>query len=395
MENDATPLPKAKIMSVKRRDIVAGAAALATGAGVVGALRPKSKTAPKSKRSDNLSAPNLSQNRKQFRMATSWPKDFPGLGQMPNRFAEAMHLMSDGRIEVKVFAAGELVGATECFDATSTGAADMYHAAEYYWQGKARGFSFFTAVPMGMTAAEIMGWCEFGGGQELWDELSAKFNIKAFQAGNTGHQTGGWFRKKMESLEDFKGLRMRMPGLGGEVIRQLGGTAVTLPGGEIYQALQSGSIDATEWVGPWNDLALGFYREAPFYYAPGFHEPGSSLALGINLDVWNSLSASEQNMIRFSCKSANDSSIGEYTFKNGQAHDELKTKYGIEPQYFNTEILKRVGEIADQVVDDFGNGDALTRRIADSYFKTRNQMRYWTQMSEGRYIAAREAALGN
>ena len=395
MENDATPLPKAKIMSVKRRDIVAGAAALAAGAGVVGALRPKSKTAPKSKRSDNLSAPNLSQNRKQFRMATSWPKDFPGLGQMPNRFAEAMHLMSDGRIEVKVFAAGELVGATECFDATSTGAADMYHAAEYYWQGKARGFSFFTAVPMGMTAAEIMGWCEFGGGQELWDELSAKFNIKAFQAGNTGHQTGGWFRKKMESLEDFKGLRMRMPGLGGEVIRQLGGTAVTLPGGEIYQALQSGSIDATEWVGPWNDLALGFYREAPFYYAPGFHEPGSSLALGINLDVWNSLSASEQNMIRFSCKSANDSSIGEYTFKNGQALDELKTKYGIEPQYFNTEILKRVGEIADQVVDDFGNGDALTRRIADSYFKTRNQMRYWTQMSEGRYIAAREAALGN
>ncbi len=395
MENDATPLPKAKIMSVKRRDIVAGAAALATGAGVVGALRPKSKTAPKSKRSDNLSAPNLSQNRKQFRMATSWPKDFPGLGQMPNRFAEAMHLMSDGRIEVKVFAAGELVGATECFDATSTGAADMYHAAEYYWQGKARGFSFFTAVPMGMTAAEIMGWCEFGGGQELWDELSAKFNIKAFQAGNTGHQTGGWFRKKMESLEDFKGLRMRMPGLGGEVIRQLGGTAVTLPGGEIYQALQSGSIDATEWVGPWNDLALGFYREAPFYYAPGFHEPGSSLALGINLDVWNNLSASEQNMIRFSCKSANDSSIGEYTFKNGQALNELKTKYGIEPQYFNTEILKRVGEIADQVVDDFGNGDALTRRIADSYFKTRNQMRYWTQMSEGRYIAAREAALGN
>ena len=382
-------------MSVKRRDIVAGAAALATGAGVIGALRPKSKSAVSSKRIDTLSAPNLSQNRKQFRLATSWPKDFPGLGQMPNRFADAMHLMSDGRIEVKVFAAGELVGATECFDATSTGAADMYHAAEYYWQGKSRGFSFFTAVPMGMTAAEIMGWCEFGGGQQLWDELSAKFNIKAFQAGNTGHQTGGWFRKKMETLEDFKGLRIRMPGLGGEVIRQLGGTAVTLPGGEIYQALQSGSIDATEWVGPWNDLALGFYREAPYYYAPGFHEPGSSLALGVNLDVWNSLTASEQNMVRFACKSANNASIGEYTFKNGQALETLKTKHGIEPQYFNTEILKRVGEISDQVVDDFGNADLLTRRIADSYFEARNQMRYWTQMSEGRYIAAREAALGN
>ena len=380
-------------MTIRRRDIVAGAAALATGAGVVGALRPKERTAPKSKRSDTLAAPSLSKNRKQFRLATSWPKDFPGLGQMPNRFSEAMHQMSDGLIEVKVFAAGELVGATECFDATSTGAADMYHAAEYYWQGKSRGFSFFTAIPMGMTAAEIMGWIDFGGGQELWDKLSARFNVKAFQCGNTGHQTGGWFRKKMETLEDFKGLRMRMPGLGGEIIRQLGGTAVTLPGGEIYQALQSGSIDATEWVGPWNDLALGFYREAPYYYAPGFHEPSASLSLGVNLDVWNGLNPTEQSMIRYACKSANDASIGEYTFKNGQALEELKTKHGIEPQFFSTEILKRVGEISDAVVDDFGNADPLTRSIADSYFKTRNQMRHWTEMSDGRYIAAREAAL--
>lgn len=380
-------------MSVRRRDIVAAAAALATGAGVVGALRPKSGRV-ETKRSDTLSAPNLSQNRRQYRMATSWPKDFPGLGQMPNRFADAMSLMSDGRIEVKVYAAGELVGATECFDAASTGAADMYHAAEYYWQGKSRGFSFFTAIPMGMTAAEIMGWIDFGGGQELWDELSAKFNIKAFQAGNTGHQTGGWFKRKINTLEDFKGLRMRMPGLGGEVLKQLGGTSILLPGGEIYQALQSGSIDATEWVGPWNDLALGFYREAPYYYAPGFHEPGASLSLGINLNVWNDMSASDQNMVRFACKAANDAAIGEYTFKNAQALEELKTIHGIEPQFFSTEILKRVGEISDEIVDDFANSDALTRQIADSYFKTRNQMRYWTQMGDGRFIAAREAALG-
>ena len=313
---------------------------------------------------------------------------------MPNRFAAAMHEMSEGRIDVKVFAAGELVGATECFDATSTGAADMYHAAEYYWQGKSRGFSFFTAIPLGMTAAEIMGWIDFGGGQQLWDELSAKFNIKAFQAGNTGHQTGGWFKRKMESLDDFKGLRMRMPGLGGEVLKALGATSVLLPGGEIYQALQSGSIDATEWVGPWNDLALGFYREAPYYYAPGFHEPGASLSIGINLDVWNDMSDSEQAMVSYACKSANDAAIGEYTFKNSQALNELKTKHGIEPQFFNTEILKRIGEVADQIVDAFANSDPSTRKIADSYFKTRNQMRYWTQMSEGRYIAAREAALG-
>ena len=314
---------------------------------------------------------------------------------MPNRFADAIARMSDGRIEVKVFAAGELVGATECFDAASTGAVDMYHAAEYYWQGKSHGFTFFTAVPMGMTAAEIMGWIDFGGGQALWDELSETFNIKAFQAGNTGHQTGGWFKRKIETLDDFKGLRMRMPGLGGEVLRQLGGTSILLPGGEIYQALQSGSIDATEWVGPWNDLALGFYREAPYYYAPGFHEPGASLSLGVNLNVWNGLTDSEQNMIRFAAKSANDSAIGEYTYKNALALEELKTKHGIFPQFFSTEILTRVGEVADSVVNEFANSDPLTRRIADSYFETRNKMRFWTQMSEGRFIAARNAALGD
>jgi TRAP-type mannitol/chloroaromatic compound transport system substrate-binding protein len=382
-------------MTVRRRDLLAGTVALGTGAAVVGSLRPEDKSTPAPARSDTLSAPNLSQNRRQFRMATSWPKDFPGLGVMPNRFADAIARMSDGRIEVKVFAAGELVGATECFDAASTGAVDMYHAAEYYWQGKSHGFTFFTAVPMGMTAAEIMGWIDFGGGQALWDELSETFNIKAFQAGNTGHQTGGWFKRKIETLDDFKGLRMRMPGLGGEVLRQLGGTSILLPGGEIYQALQSGSIDATEWVGPWNDLALGFYREAPYYYAPGFHEPGASLSLGVNLNVWNGLTDSEQNMIRFAAKSANDSAIGEYTYKNALALEELKTKHGIFPQFFSTEILTRVGEVADSVVNEFANSDPLTRRIADSYFETRNKMRFWTQMSEGRFIAARNAALGD
>ncbi|WP_371398094.1 TRAP transporter substrate-binding protein [Fretibacter rubidus] len=379
---------------VKRRDIITAAAAVATGAGVLGVVGSKGKPNSQSnaKRS-YLSAPNLSQNRREFRMATSWPKDFPGLGQMANYFAKALRDLSDGRLDVKVFAAGELVGALECFDATSTGAADMYHSAEYYWQGKSKGFSFFTTVPNGMTATEIMGWIDHGGGQQLWDKLSENFNIKPFQAGNTGHQMGGWYKREMNTLEDFQGLKMRIPGIGGEVIRRLGGSPVQLAGGEIYQSLQSGAIDATEWVGPWNDIALGFYREAPFYYGPGFHEPGASLAIGTNLDVWNALPASDQAMIKYACAYANHWSLGEYSYRNGLALETLKTDYGVTPRVFSDDITKTVFQIAEDVVADMGSEDASTRAIYESYRTARNAMRGWTEISDGAFIKARQIAM--
>lgn len=380
----------------RRRDIILGAGALATGAAVVGALNPKRevKQAHTGPHTSDLAAPNINRGLKQFRMATSWPKDFPGLGVMPNRFAEAVKSMSDGTLEIKVYAAGELVGALECFNATSTGAADMYHAAEYYWQGVSPGFNFFTAVPMGMTAIELMGWVDWGGGQELWHELSARSNIIAFQAGNTGHQTGGWFKFQLTGLEDLRGLRMRMPGLGGRVLTELGATSVLLPGGEIYQALQSGSIDATEWVGPWNDLALGFYREAPNYYVPGFHEPGASLAVGVNLDRWDELTPSEQSIIRHACKSANDQSLGEYTIMNARALETLRTRHGIEPQYMPDEILRAVGQTADAIVGDIAQSDPLVRQIFDSYIASRNQSALWTEISDGAFIRARTLSRG-
>ena len=380
---------------MKRRDLIIASGAIATGAGVAASLaRPKTSTkAAHQTPSDGLSSPALNKGLKEFRMVTSWPKDFPGLGQMANRFAAGLGQISEGRIRVKVFAAGELVGGLECFDAVSTGAADMYHAAEYYWQGKSKGFSFFTAVPMGMTASEIMGWIDHGGGQALWDKLSAQFNIKAFQAGNTGHQAGGWFKREINSLEDFKGLKMRMPGLGGEVIRRLGGAAVRLPGGEIYQALQSGNIDATEWVGPWNDIALGFYREAPYYYAPGFHEPGSSLAVGINLGIWNGLSETERQMVGYAARHANNESLGEYTYQNAKALNILRHEHGIEPRFFNTDIMVEIGRISEDVVAELGTSDPQTRKIYDSYKAARDQYAKWTEMSDGRYILARRAAL--
>ena len=375
---------------MKRRQILGAVAAVATGTTVTGILGSKNNKKQVIKKDTKVCMPNISKGIKRFRMVTTWPKDFPGLGQMPSRFAKALKDMTSGLMEVKVYSAGELVGAMESFDATATGAADMYHGAEYYWQGKSKGFSFFTSVPMGMTAAEIMGWIDHGGGQKLWDNLSANFNIKPFQAGNTGHQTGGWFKKKINTLDDFKGLKMRMPGLGGEVIRRLGGAAVQLSGGEIYQALQSGSIDATEWVGPWNDYAFGFYREAPYYYAPGFHEPGASLAVGINLDIWNNLSNSEQSIIKYACKSANDTSLGEYTHENAKALEILKINHGIYPRYFTDEIMKEIGKISNDVVFELGNSDSQTATIYESYIKARNSYNKWTEMSDGLYINARK-----
>ncbi|PHR54358.1 MAG: ABC transporter substrate-binding protein [Robiginitomaculum sp.] len=377
---------------MKRRNILTAAAALATGATTIAVLGKK-KTEITSPAQTPLGAPYISKNLRKLRLVTSWPKDFPGLGMMPNRVAQYVHTMTNGRIDIKVFSAGELVGAAEVFDTVSTGAADMYHSAEYYWQGKAKGFSFFTAVPLGLTATEMVGWIEFGGGQQLWDSLSAKFNIKAIQAGNSGHQMGGWFKKEIRSLEDFKGLKMRMPGIGGEVIRRMGGAAVKLSGGEIYQALQSGAIDATEWVGPWNDYAFGFYREAPYYYGPGFHEPGAALSLGINLDIWNSFSASDKAIFESACHKASNIAVGEYTHENAKALITLREEHNIHARVFPKEVWDKFGTISNEVVSEIGQSDKETRKIFESYIKARNGYRSWTEISEGQYITARKASL--
>ena len=377
---------------MKRRHVLTAAAALATGASTTAILGRKEKGS-KQLNTAIPGVPAISRNMRQFRLATSWPKDFPGLGLMPERFAGLVRKATDGRLDIKVYAAGELVGAAECFDAVSTRAADMYHSADYYWQGKAKGFSFLTAVPLGLTATEMIGWIEFGGGQALWDRLAARFNIKGFHAGNTGHQMGGWFKREINTLEDFKGLKMRMPGIGGEVIRRLGGAAVKLSGGEIYQALQSGAIDATEWVGPWNDYAFGFYREAPYYYGPGFHEPGAALTLGFNLDVWNSFSPSDQVILKAACDSANNTSVGEYTVENARALRTLKDRHNIKPRIFAKDIWSRIARISDEVVAEVGNSDQETREIFESYLKARNQYRAWTELSDGQYITARAAAI--
>ena len=372
-----------------RRTFLSGAAiATATAASACGNQQETQR------QSSGQAAPAINRGVRQLRMVTTWPANFPGLGTAANEIARAITEMSNGSLEVRVYAAGEIVGAFEAFDAVSNGVADMYHAAEYYWQGKSPGYNFFTAVPLGMNSTEMIAWCEFGGGQELWDELSAQFNIKPFQAGNSGHQMGGWFKREVNSLEDFRGLRMRIPGLGGNVLRELGGAAVALSGGEIYPALQSGAIDATEWVGPWNDLAFGFYREAPYYYGPGFHEPGSALGMGMNLEVWESLDADQQTIVREACRAANNVTIGQYAWENARALRVLQEEHGTQLRAFTDEMWDRIGEIAEQVVADTADADPLTRRIYDSYINARREMSGWQNIGELPYMRQRNRVLG-
>lgn len=366
---------------MKRRDVITGMGLAAAGVGLSACGAAQDGNGP--------SAPAVSRQRKRLTMVTTWPKGLPGLGEAAERVAQQVEAQTDGAVTIRVRAAGEQVPAFKAFDAVADGTADMYHGAEYYWKDRSTAYPFFTAVPFGMTAQEIMGWIDFGGGQALWDELSAGFGIKPLQGANTGHQMGGWFKKEINSLSDLNGLKMRIPGQGGDVLRALGGEAIALSGGEIYQALQTGTIDATEWVGPWNDYFLGFHQEAPFYYGPGFHEPGASLAVGINLDVWNGLTPYEQAVIKGVCNSVNHLSVGEFTYQNAVHLERLKSEHGTQMKRFPSEVVIRMKEAARDVRADSGK-DGIEKRIYDSFESALKSMRSWANVSDGPYYAARE-----
>ncbi|MGB0505864.1 MAG: TRAP transporter substrate-binding protein, partial [Pikeienuella sp.] len=233
-----------------------------------------------------LAAPAVAQERKTMTIVSTWPRDFPGLGISAQRLAARITELSQGAITTEYFAAGERVGAFDSFDEVASGNSQAYIAADYYWGGKHPAFSYFTAVPFGMTSPEWNAWIKYKGGQELWDEVSGEFGLKAIACGGTGTQMGGWFNKEIESADDLKGLKMRIPGLGGTVMSKLGVSTVSLPGGQIYENLVSGAIEATEWVGPYNDYFMKFYEAAKYYYTAGMHEPGGGLAFGMNKSWW-------------------------------------------------------------------------------------------------------------
>lgn len=355
---------------MKRRNFVRGAALATAGAAA-------------------LSTPHIARAAQNLTMVTTWPKNLPGTDVAARDFADNVGKMSGGELSITVYSSGELVPPFESFDAVSSGTADIYHGADYYWQGKHPAFNFFTTVPFGLTATEMDAWLMHGGGQALWDELSAQFNIKALPAGNTGVQMGGWYNKEINSVDDLKGLKIRMPGLGGEVLRRIGAAVVTLPASEIFAAFESGAIDATEWIGPWNDLAFGLHKVAKHYYYPGFHEPGPTLSMGFNKGVWDGLSEDHRAIMTAAAIEQNNRVLAEFNARNAESVVKLRDELGVDFRRFDDDVLNEIGIIAGQVVHEVGETDALSQRIFDSFIGFRRQSMTWTRVADFSFWSSR------
>ena len=261
-----------------------------------------------------------------WRLVTSWPKNLPGFGTGVERLAQQVERMSGGRLRITVYGAGELVPAFEVFDAVASGTAEMGHGAAYYWRGKIPATAMFTTVPFGMVAHEHRGWLSYGNGLELWRELYRPYDVRPFAVGTSGTQMFGWFRKRVRSVETLRGIKMRIPGLGGEFMERIGVVTVTLPGGEMFTAMQNGTLDAVEWNGPYNDQAFGLHQVAKYYYYPGWHEPGAQLELLVNASAWERLPDDLQAIVRVAAQSADRAITDEYTFGNSRALRDLQAK---------------------------------------------------------------------
>jgi TRAP-type mannitol/chloroaromatic compound transport system substrate-binding protein len=337
-------------------------------------------------------APAIAQGIRELKMVTDWPEDTPGLHSSAVRFAQTIGAATRGRIKIEVFPAGALVRSFETFDAVGAGVADMYHSFEGYFEKKSPALHFFSAVPFGFTANELLAWVRYGGGQELWDALSSQFNIKALLGCSTGCQMGGWFTREIASPEEFKGLRYRMAGPGAEVLRRLGAVVVTLPGGEIMPALRSGAIDASEWIGPWLDMALGLHKAVGYYYYPAFHEPGSGFSIGINKNVWESFDASDRRLIEAMAASEYARSLAEFNANNALSLRKLREEGTIKIVKFDDALLKAFLGISKDVVAEIGSGDDLSKKTYASYQRFRASIMDWSDISERAYMNSRSLA---
>jgi TRAP-type mannitol/chloroaromatic compound transport system substrate-binding protein len=342
--------------------------------------------------SDNSDAITGLKGRQQYRwrLVTTWPKNFPGLGSAPEYFAQLVYDMTSGQLQIQVYGGGELVPALGVFDAVSSGSVEMGHGASYYWKGKISASPFFTSVPFGMNAQEVNAWVMYGGGLELWRELYEPFNVVPFLGGNTGVQFAGWFNKEIRSIEDIKGLKMRIPGIAGEVFSLAGGAAVTIPGGELYTSMQTGVIDATEWVAPYNDMAFGLPEVGDYYYYPGWHEPGSALELIINKDVWDGMPAHLQKIIEVAARATNQNALDEFTARNSSALRNLTQTTDIEPQPLPDEVLSEFKKFAQQYYEELSASDPDFARVWASYSTFLEEVQEWHLVSEEAYYDARK-----
>jgi len=373
---------------MKRRDFIAGVGAGAAVAALAGCGQ---------KQGASGGSEGSGQGRVfDWKMVTTWPANFPGLGTGAESLARMIERTSGGRIRIRVYGAGELVPALEVFDAVRNGTAQMGHGAAYYWKGKHEATQFFAATPFGMNAQERNAWMYYGGGLRLWQQLyedkfsEGQFGLVPHPAGNTGIQMGGWFNREINSLGDLQGLKMRIPGLGGEVLRRAGGTPVNLPGGEIFTALKTGSIDATEWVGPYNDLAFGLYQAAKYYYYPGWHEPGSTMEAIFNKAALNELPDDLRQLVFTACRAVNDDMLAEFTARNNEALAVLVEDHGVELRLFPDEVLRRLHALSLEVIGELAAADPYVQQVWASQQAFLKQARAWHDVSEFAYYRARE-----
>ena len=359
---------------MKRRDFIVKAGACGLLGGTLAACAEQRQQA----------APSDTRTWK-WKMVTTWPKNFPVLGTGAEYLAKLIAVLSGGRLRVKVYAAGELVPALSVFDAVSRGAAEMGHGAAYYWKGKNPAFQFFSSVPFGMNFVLMNAWFYDGEGLALWQEAYAPFGVVPMPVGNTCAQMAGWFNREINSVEDLKGLKMRIPGIGGEVLRRAGGVPVTLPGGELLTSMQTGAIDATEWINPYSDLAFGLHKVAKYYYYPGWHEPGTTLECIVKRSALEELPEDLREVVRTAARVANQHMIAEYTARNYTALKELREAHKIEVRRLPDAVLAELKRVSDAVVRELGDHDAFSRRVYDSYMRARREILDWHSISEKVY----------
>lgn len=324
-----------------------------------------------------------------WNMVTTWPASAPGFGTAATRLAAWIESASNGRLRISVHGGFERVAPFEMFDAVANGSAQMGHGAAYYWQGKVPAAPFFAAVPFGLNAQEMNGWLHRGGGMDLWRELYAPFGLLPFAAGNTGVQTAGWYNREITSLADLRGLKIRMPGLGGEVMRRLGAIPVQLDGDDIFAALKAGAIDAAEWVGPANDQSFGLQRVAKYCYYPGWQEPGTTLECVVNKAAYAALPEDLRTIIGIACRASNDDVLAEFTTRNQRARTELASRHGAVFRQLPGTVLDALRRTSDEVLSRIAAGNPMAQRVYDSFRTYRNEARAWHAVSEVAYYQAR------
>lgn len=358
----------------RRKFIKAGSLALAAGA--------TASLASCGEKLTKIETPNINFNKNyQWKMVTTWPPNFPVLGEGCKLMAKWVEQMSGGRLKIEVYGGGELIPALECFDAVSHGAVEMASGSGYYWAGKIPAATLFSSVPFGASAQQINTWILNAGGLKLWEEIYEPFNLIPLPGGNTGQQAGGWYNKEINSIEDYNGLKIRMPGIGGKIINEVGGTSVLVAGGELFTNLERGVIDATEWIGPYHDYKMGFHKVAKHYYFPGWHEPGTVLEMTMNKDKFNELPKDLQEILISANLRLNQWMLHEFDAQNAIYLQKMIDE-GVDIRTFSPEVLSGMKTVSEQVLADVVSNDPQSKKIYDHFLNFMDKANKWKSVSQ-------------